>query len=140
MAKINSLFALMLLVVFMAMGKDVSAKSKKDDSPIFKTDTLFINLDTTYSDNPYRTFYIEYKNVGKRDLIIEKIEASCHCTTVEFDSISLRKNKKGELKVSVDMGMFRYGKYYRDIFVYTNASEDPVEIRFTGYYLRKEND
>lgn len=130
----------MLFIVFTTMGTDISAKVRNNIEPMFETDTLMISLDTTYSDSPHKIFYIEYRNAGGQDLIIKKIETSCHCTTVEFDSTPLHKDKHNRLKVSVDMSMFSYGRYYGDVFVYTNVSENPVEIMFSGFYLRKENE
>lgn len=125
------------LFAFMAV-MPAGAKGKKDNVAKIEIDTLDVFLDTTYTDSPHRTFYINYRNAGKKDLVIDSVKTSCHCTTVEIENKTLRRKESGRLKVSVDMSMFALGIYTGDIFIYTNTPDGPVNFHFWGW-LREEN-
>jgi len=128
------LFILLTFVTVMSVG----AKCKNDIVKM-QIDTLDMFLDTTYTDRPYRTFYINYKNAGKKELVIDSVKTSCHCTTVEIEKKTLRRGECGRLKVSVDMSMFALGIYTGDIFIYTNAPDSPVEFNFWGWLKEEGN-
>lgn len=127
------IFTLLTFMTAMSVG----AKGKNDMVKM-QIDTLGMFLDTAYTDRPYRTFYINYKNAGKKELVIDSVKTSCHCTTVEIEKKTLCGGECGRLKVSVDMSMFALGIYAGDIFIYSNAPDSPVEFNFWGW-LKEEN-
>jgi len=130
---------ILFLLAFMVALQPVGAKRGKNTGAKLKLDTAKVHLDTTYTDNPYKTFYIGYTNVGDKNLLIKRVEPACPCTTVEFDSLPLRKNKRGEMKVTVNLSHYSKGQYISEIYIYTNAADSVSEVMFWGHYFEKEN-
>lgn len=81
----------------------------------------------------------EFTNVGKSDLIIRKIKASCGCTTVEPADKIIRPGKSSSVKASVKTNGFS-GRIAKTVTIITNDPLNPsVVIRFTATVLPKNS-
>lgn len=79
----------------------------------------------------------EFTNVGKSDLIIRKIKASCGCTTVEPADKVIKSGKSSSLKASVRTSGFS-GRIAKAVTIITNDPTNPsVIIRMTATVLPK---
>lgn len=130
---------LLVLVLISFTSLMTSAGNRHDNKVVMCVDTVEVDLDATYTDNPHRSFEIEYWNGGKGKLSIDSVLTSCHCTTVKYDKVALSHGKRSCLKVDVDMSRFCIGRYYSDIFVYYNGRKEPFELHFTGMLMDREN-
>ncbi len=79
----------------------------------------------------------EFNNIGKSDLIIRKIKASCGCTTVEPADKVIKPGKSSSVKASVKTSGFT-GRIAKTITIITNDPVNPsVVIRMTATVLSK---
>lgn len=79
----------------------------------------------------------EFNNIGKSDLIIRKIKASCGCTTVEPADKIVKPGKSSSVKASVKTSGFT-GRIAKTITIITNDPVNPsVVIRMTATVLTK---
>jgi len=71
-----------------------------------------------------------FKNEGKRQLLIQQVEASCGCTTPEWPRYPIKPGEGGEIKVIYDA---KYpGKFNKKLTVFCNVPEKIVELRIKG--------
>lgn len=72
-----------------------------------------------------------YKNIGKADLIISKIESNCGCTVVKWNKKPLKVGE--EAKITVEFNSEgRYGKQYKKLSLYCNTLEGIKELIVTA--------
>ena len=69
------------------------------------------------------TTYFEVKNTGDRPLIIEKVEASCGCTTPEKPEAPILPGKTDRIKVVFKSKPGQKGEQYKTVTV--TANTDP---------------
>jgi len=80
-----------------------------------------------------------FTNVGKSDLIIRKIKASCGCTTVEPADKVIKPGKSSSFKASIRTNGFK-GKIAKTVTIITNDPSNPsVVIRMTAVVNLKNN-
>lgn len=66
----------------------------------------------------------DFKNAGKENLIISKVQVSCGCTTVEYPQNAVEKKGKGSIKVVFDPSN-RPGDFSKTITVFSNSLTNP---------------
>lgn len=76
------------------------------------------------------TVYYQMTNTGNQPLIIERVVPSCACSEAEWTKEPIAPQKMGEISVVYDAKTL--GHFYKDVAVYTNASEKPVYLAFRG--------
>lgn len=74
------------------------------------------------------SFY--FKNKGSEPLRIEKVIPSCGCTTVEWPKGTIEPGKADVITAIYDAKML--GTFYKELAVYTNASQAPVYLSLEG--------
>lgn len=69
----------------------------------------------------------EIKNDGVEDVIIEKVLASCSCTTGKIDKQTIRSGESAILTVSFDPNYHfeSYDQIMRTVTIYSNAANEP---------------
>jgi hypothetical protein len=77
-----------------------------------------------------------FKNISDRPIAITNVRASCGCTSPEWSKEPIRKKKKGSITVTYDTK--RIGKFSKSVYVYTDRSEQPVQLKIKGNVLRPE--
>lgn len=130
---------LVIIVMMLMTTAMVMAGNSHDNKAVMCVDTVEVEVDTIYTDNPYLSFEIEYWNGGKGKLTIDSVLTSCHCTKVKYEKVALSHNERSCLKVDVDKSMAATGHYYNEIYVYYNGRREPLELLFVGFLLRREN-
>lgn len=75
------------------------------------------------------TFY--FKNTGKHNLLIHKIETGCGCTTVDYDKAPVPPGKEGKIEIAFNSAG-RYGKQYKEISIFANIPEKQDILSFTA--------
>ncbi len=112
-----------------------SSKEKKVD-----TDTVAyaeIKFDTTvYNfgkilEGEQVTYKFDFTNIGKKSLVIEKVETSCGCTVPEYDKKPVEPGQRGYVRVKFDSSN-KEGTVYKTVKITSNCKERVVELVITG--------
>lgn len=85
--------------------------------------------DLTEGEEVSHTFY--FKNTGKHQLLIKKIETGCGCTTANYDKAPIAPGKEGKIEIAFNSAG-RYGKQYKEIRIFANIPEKQVTLSFTA--------
>jgi len=83
------------------------------------------------------THKFKFQNNGDQPLTINNVRTSCGCTVPQYSKEPFMSGAEGEIKVKYDTK--RVGRFEKNIFVYTNASEDPVLLRIKGNVKNEED-
>lgn len=76
-------------------------------------------------------FHFIYENIGKKDLIIERITTSCGCTIPYWSNMALPPLNKDSIKVAYDIE--NKGYFIKEIMVYSNSETSPDRLVVKGY-------
>ncbi|MBR4440010.1 MAG: DUF1573 domain-containing protein [Bacteroidales bacterium] len=96
----------------------------------FRFDTTVFNFGTILEGEQVSTEFV-YRNTGKADIIISKIETSCGCTVPEYDKDPVRPGDKGSIRVRFDSNG-KSGTQYKTIRIFSNSRDDIFELVITG--------
>lgn len=78
-----------------------------------------------------------FKNVGKSPLIIQRVQASCGCTTPEYTNEPVLPGKTGVIKVTYST-VGRPGVFNKDVTVFTNVPDAVYKVHIKGEVIRKK--
>jgi hypothetical protein len=101
---------------------------------------LFTDKNDTYDfgkvpEGPVAEHIFEFKNVGKEPLIISNCNASCGCTTPEWNKEPILPGKKGKITVRYNT-QGRVGPIAKSVYVTSNAvlpeGKDRYELYIKG--------
>ncbi|MFO7669662.1 MAG: DUF1573 domain-containing protein [Bacteroidales bacterium] len=71
--------------------------------------------------------YFEYENIGNGDLIITSVEATCGCTSPDWDKEPLKPGEREQLKVVFDSNG-RSGSQLKGVTVNSNSLTPEVRL------------
>ena len=113
--------------------QNVSTSLSHSDGPAaIKFDTVYFDLGPLAIDGPNQTRDFFFVNTGGAPLVIEKVEASCPCLDVVYPTDSILPGSRSKITMTLKMKEILSGQFYRSANVYTNASEEPIEIILQG--------
>lgn len=75
-------------------------------------------------------FDVEIKNSGDQPLVIDNIDTSCGCTTVEVPDGPIGGGRKAVLHVTFDASRFYPGVMTREIRIFSNSEDSPHTVYF----------
>lgn len=78
-----------------------------------------------------------FKNVGKAPLIIQRVQASCGCTTPEYTNEPVLPGKTGTIKVTYST-VGRPGVFNKDVTIFTNVPDAIYKVHIKGEVIRKK--
>lgn len=84
------------------------------------------------------THVFQFTNTGNAPLILQRVTASCGCTTPEWTKTPIEPGKKGEIKVTFNP-LGRPGRFAKLVTVYTNASNEMERLTISGVVNRDAN-
>ncbi|NSW45160.1 MAG: DUF1573 domain-containing protein [Bacteroidales bacterium] len=84
------------------------------------------------------SYTFTFKNVGKSNLIISSVHASCGCTVPKYDSAPIAPGKEGKIEVVFDSSG-RSGMQNKTVTVLANTQPSAVELHFTAEVVVPEN-
>lgn len=73
-------------------------------------------------------YVFEFKNSGKEPLVIQRVQASCGCTTPDWSKDPISHNKSGMVKASYAT-QGRPGVFSKTLTVYTNQGTKVLTIK-----------
>ncbi len=82
------------------------------------------------------TFNFKFKNTGSEPLIINRVTASCGCTSPTWTKEPVPPGGEGKIQVAYNPKN-RPNKFNKSITVYSNASQKVVALRITGNVIPK---
>lgn len=80
------------------------------------------------------TNVFDFKNVGNSPLVINRVQASCGCTTPTWTKEPIEPGKKGSITVTYNP-QGRPGAFTKTITVYSNAVEEQMILTIRGEVL-----
>lgn len=122
-----------------SIEEDYSNLSEKEleKAPIVDFNTTVYNFGNINEGDPAEFDFI-LKNVGKSDLIIRKVKASCGCTTVEPSKKILKPGESCPIKASFRTNGYS-GQQSKSITVITNDPKNStVILRMSGTIAKKQ--
>ena len=84
-------------------------------------------------DELVKTYDFWFTNTGDSALVINRVEPSCHCLTVEYTRNRVAHGEKGFVRLIYDGAENKKTThFYRTAVVYSNASNSPVTLVVEG--------
>lgn len=77
-----------------------------------------------------RNITFELYNEGNQPLIIESVKPSCGCTGVDYSRGPIKPNETGSITAVYDAK--NQGEFTKMVTVYSNASDSPQILKFSG--------
>ena len=78
----------------------------------------------------------EFTNTGKSPVVIQRVIASCGCTSPSYTREPVLPGKSGEIKVAYSTS-FRPGTFQKNIRIYTNVPETVYTLTIKGNVIPK---
>lgn len=113
--------------------QDFSWMTKKDSlkAPQIKFETVEYDFGTV-KDGSNVDFSYKFSNLGKSDLKILKVKASCGCTATNPEKTLLKKGESSEIKVTFN-STGRKGEQHKTITIITNdPKQSNIVLNFKG--------
>lgn len=76
----------------------------------------------TVSEGKVLELDVDFKNVGKDELVVKDVKSSCGCTAALLSSKKLKPGETGKIKIELDTSD-RVGKFTRTVTLYTNEPD-----------------
>lgn len=83
------------------------------------------------------SFLFEFKNVGKKPLVIQKVETSCGCTIADKPEQPIKPKETAYINVIYEAD--EVGKFQKSIKIYSNAVTSPYIVYIKGVVIKKNN-
>jgi hypothetical protein len=109
--------------------EDFSSLSKEEleNAPVFKVDATTVDIGKM-DQSTTKDVIFNFKNDGKRDLIIRYIRPTCGCTAVQQGGqTSYKPGESGTIKATFNSGSYE-NKVTKAIYVYTNDPKHSENI------------
>lgn len=84
------------------------------------------------------TYVFAFKNEGNSPLVVNRVQASCGCTTPTWTKEPIEPGKKGTVTVTYNP-QGRPGPINKTITVYSNASDEEVLLTIKGEVIPKQS-
>lgn len=114
------LFSLLLGGIVFAQSKPEANFAKKEH-----------NFGTIKEEIGAVTTQFEFTNTGKSPLIIQRVSASCGCTTPSYTREPILPGKKGKIDVKYST-VARPGNFNKTVVVYTNVPDTVYVLSIKG--------
>ena len=101
----------------------ISAKAEV----FLETDSIDLG-ETMYADSVTAIFHFENRN--RMPMFIDKVDASCGCTQVEYPKMMIKPNKSFEISITYDA--MQLGHYAKWVDVYFDTEKEPVRLTIFG--------
>ncbi|MDR3651631.1 MAG: DUF1573 domain-containing protein [Paludibacter sp.] len=84
------------------------------------------------------TYVFNFENKGNGPLVVNRVQASCGCTTPTWTKEPVEPGKKGSITVTYNPAG-RPGAFTKTITVYSNASDEQVTMTIHGEVIPKQS-
>ena len=90
-------------------------------------------------EGPLAEVDFEFKNVGKKPIVINEAHGSCGCTVPKWPQEPIMPGKKGIIHVAYTT-QGRQGPISKDVTINSNAQQSPMVLHIKGYVKPKPVD
>ena len=109
-----------------------AAPQKDPDAGVFK----FMDKDDTHDfgtvpEGPQAEYDFEFKNTGKKPIIISEAHGSCGCTVPKWPKEPILPKKKGVIHVTYNTD-HRSGPISKEVFITSDAQQNPMTLHIRG--------
>jgi len=109
-----------------------AAPAKDPDAGVFKfKDENNTHDFGTVPEGPQAEYDFEFKNTGKKPIIITEAHGSCGCTVPKWPKEPILPKKKGVIHVTYNTD-HRSGPISKEVFITSDASENPTTLHIRG--------
>lgn len=77
-----------------------------------------------------------FKNTGTAPFLIQRVQASCGCTTPDYTNEPVLPGKEGRIKVTYST-TGRPGTFSKDVTVFSNVPDSIYRLNIKGEVIRK---
>lgn len=77
-----------------------------------------------------KTVTFQVKNTGNKPLLINEVQSSCGCVSVNYSTHPIAPGKTTDITAVYDARLM--GTFYRELAIYSNASSEPLYVGFRG--------
>ncbi len=126
MKKFLSIILLLCSVVAFAQSGGPAFKFKEANNT-HNFGTVKEGADAVYS--------FEFTNVGQQPILIQEATSTCGCTMPDWPKAPILPGKTGKITVKYDTKN-RVGTIDKTVFIKSNASRTPVELKITGTVVK----
>lgn len=125
---------LSLVVLFAVLMGSVAFAQQKPAMTFERTEH---NFGTIKEEMGAVMTWFEFTNTGKSPLIIQRVSASCGCTTPTYTREPVLPGKKGSISVRYST-VRRPGTFHKTITVYTNVPDTVYVLAIKGNVIPKK--
>lgn len=111
-------------ILFICLALSLVAWSQK---PVITFEVKEYNFGKVNEADGKITHVFDFKNMGNSPLVINRVQASCGCTTPTWTKEPIEPGQKGSITVTYNP-LGRPGTFTKTITVYSNATEEQVLI------------
>ncbi|MDO9153521.1 MAG: DUF1573 domain-containing protein [Paludibacter sp.] len=121
--------------LFMAMLFSIAAFAQK---PVIDFETSTYDFGKINETNGNATYIFKFTNKGNAPLVVNRVQASCGCTTPTWTKEPIEPGKKGTITVTYNP-VGRPGVFTKSISVYSNAIEEQINLLIKGEVITKSS-
>lgn len=125
---------LSLIVLFAVLVSGITFAQQKPEMDFKKTEH---NFGTIKEEIGSVSTQFEFTNTGKSPLIIQRVSASCGCTTPSYTKEPILPGKKGTISATYST-VRRPGTFNKTIRVYTNVPDTVYVLAIKGNVTPKQ--
>jgi len=123
-----------IFIMILVMATGVSAQQK---TPKIVFDKKIHNFGTIQEEGGKVSCSFSFVNQGGEPLVINRVNATCGCTTPAWTRKPVQPGGKGFVRATFDPRR-RPGNFNKSVIVHTNASNGTVLLRIQGKVQRRE--
>jgi hypothetical protein len=105
-------------------------------APVISFDNSTYDFKKIKEQDGLATTVFKFKNTGNAPLVINRVQASCGCTTPTWTKEPVLSGKTGEITVSYNP-LNRPGSFIKTISVFSNAGTAPTLLTIKGEVVPK---
>ena len=105
--------------------------SEVKNMPVLKFDKTRYDFGTIKKKDAPIAVIFEFHNIGDIPLVIQKVDVSCGCLSVDYPDEPILPKEKGTISVQVDV-QDSTGAFNKTLFVKSNSTEDVILLRIIG--------
>lgn len=132
MKKLLLSFTLLLFVAGAAFAQTATPDPNAKPATTLKPENMAFVTDThefgTVAEGPAAVYEFTFKNTGKEPILVERVQASCGCTTPSYSKDPVLPGKTGSIKASFAT-QGRPGAFTKTITVVSNAGTKVLTIK-----------
>jgi len=129
MKRVSIAFLLSFVFIGMMFAQRVNQPEVKFDKNVYDYGSIKEEVEVALSE-------FEFTNIGKSPVVIQRIVASCGCTSPTYTREPILPSKSGKVKVAYNT-VHRPGNFRKTIRVYTNVPDTVFTLTIKGNVIPK---